>query len=85
VDGLAVLMDMARAGLAATIQPGSALARMGDSAITAMAFTQADMVRPSFIASLPADELSPAALATQRVIGETALALVQSNQWPGAH
>jgi LysR family tcuABC transcriptional regulator len=85
VDGLAVLMDMARAGLAATIQPGSALARASDPTIKAMAFTQPDMVRPSFIASLPEDELSPAALATRRVISETALALVQSEQWPGAH
>ena len=78
-------MDMARAGLAATIQPGSALARASDPTIKAMAFSQRDMVRPSFIASLPEDELSPAALATRRVISETALALVQLEQWPGAH
>lgn len=85
VDGLAVLMDMTRAGLAATIQPGSALARAGEATIKALPFAQRDLVRPSFIASLPEDELSPAALATRRVIEETAMALVQSDQWPGAH
>lgn len=85
VDGLAVLMDMTRAGLAVTIQPGSALARAGDATLKALPFAQADLVRPSFIASLPEDELSPAALATRRVIEETAMGLVQHNQWPGAH
>jgi len=85
VDGLAVLMDMTRAGLAATIQPGSALARVGDAAIEALPFTQRDLVRPNFIASLPEDELSPAALATKRVIEEAAMTAVQEGKWPGAH
>jgi len=34
---------------------------------------------------LPEDELSPAALATKRVIEEAAMTAVQEGKWPGAH
>jgi LysR family tcuABC transcriptional regulator len=84
VDGLAMLMDIVRAGVAATIQPGSALARTEGTELKRFAFRERDLARPSFMASLPEDELSPAALATRSVFTETAVRLVQSGQWPGA-
>lgn len=84
VDGLAVLMDLVRAGVAATIQPGAAMARAMDPLLTAYPLRDTRLWRPSLMANLPEDELSSAALATRRVVIETARALVVGGHWPGA-
>jgi LysR family tcuABC transcriptional regulator len=84
VDGLAMLMDIVRAGEAATIQPGAAMARAMDGSLKAYALKDANLSRLSLIANLPEDELSSAALATRRVIVDTARALVTAGNWPGA-
>lgn len=83
VDGLAMLMDVVQSGLAATIQPGSAMARITEPGLQAYALSDKELRRPSFLATLPEEELSPAALATRNIIREVAATLVENNQWPG--
>lgn len=84
VDGLAVLMDAVCAGLAATIQPGAATARLAGSDIVRAEITDRGARRINRLATLPEDELSPAALAARVVLRDVARALVQGGQWPGA-
>ena len=84
VDGLAVLMDAVCAGLAATIQPGAATARLAGQDIVRAEITDRGARRVNRLAALPEDELSPAALAARVVLRDVARGLVQGGQWPGA-
>lgn len=84
VDGLAMLMDIVQARIAATIQPGAAMARITSPDLRAYALKDKGLRRPSFLATLPEEELSPAALAMRRIIQEVAAELVDSSRWPGA-
>lgn len=84
VDGLAVLMNAVRAGHAATIQPGAAAALSGESGLQVAQISDAHVGRRNLLATLADDELSPAALATRRVIIDVARQLVSQRQWPGA-
>ena len=84
VDGLAMLMDVVQSGLSATIQPGSAMARISHPGLRAYTLSDKELRRPSFLATLPEEELSPAALAMRNIIREVAATLVESAQWPGA-
>jgi len=84
VDGLAVLMNAVRAGHAATIQPGAAAALKGESGLCVAQISDAHVGRRNLLATLADDELSPAALATRRVIIDVARQLVSQQQWPGA-
>ncbi|NNN24090.1 MULTISPECIES: LysR substrate-binding domain-containing protein [Pseudomonas] len=84
IDGLAVLMNAARAGHAATIQPGAAAALKGESGLLVAEITNPHVGRRNLLATLADDELSPAALATRRVITDVARQLVEAGQWPGA-
>ncbi|WP_460136286.1 LysR family transcriptional regulator [Pseudomonas sp. S1_E04] len=84
VDGLAVLMNAVRAGHAATIQPGAAVALKGETGLSVVEIADAHVGRRNLLATLPDDELAPAALAARRVIIEVARQLVLDQQWPGA-
>ena len=84
IDGLALLMDAVRAGLGATIQPGSAIARQAPDGVHGCRITDAHVGRRSLLVSLSDDELSPAALATRVVVADTARALVREGRWAGA-
>lgn len=90
VDGLAVLMDAVSAGIAATIQPGAAVARLaqpsgnGLAGIVRIEIADTGAVRRNVLASLSEDELSPAALAARLVLRDVARALVADRGWPGA-
>ncbi len=84
IDSLALLMDAVRAGLGATIQPGSATARSGDAAFVMVEIADPSVRRRSLLASLPEDQLSPAALAARVVLRDIALELVKSGAWIGA-
>lgn len=84
VDGLAVLMNAVRAGHAATIQPGAAVALKGESGLSVVEIADAHVGRRNLLATLPDDELAPAALAARRVITDVARQLVMDRQWPGA-
>ncbi|MFJ4345202.1 LysR substrate-binding domain-containing protein [Pseudomonas sp. NPDC089401] len=84
VDGLAVLMNAVRAGHAATIQPGAAAALKGETGLHVTQIGDAHVGRRNLLATLADDELSPAALATRRVIIEVARQLVANRQWPGS-
>lgn len=84
VDGLAVLMDTVRAGLAATIQPGAAASRSGECGLSMVQIADPHVGRRNFLTTLPDDELSPAALAARVVIIEVARDLVAQRRWPGA-
>lgn len=84
VDGLALLLDMVRAGLGATLQPGAALARLAPDGCVAVPLADAQTVRRNVLASLSEDELSPAALATRVVMLDMARELVRAAAWPGA-
>lgn len=84
VDGLAVLMDLVRSGLGATIQPGAALARPENRVLASVPVAEAYASRPNMIASVSDDELSPAGLAARVVLADVARQLVRDGRWPGA-
>ena len=82
VDSLHVLMEMVARGLAASLQPWSALAR-GAGAVCWSEIGDPGTLRPNLLCSLSDDELSPAALATRRVLEEVVRDLVGSGKWRG--
>ena len=84
IDGLAVLMDAVRAGLAATIQPGAATVRLPADEMARIELTERSARRRNLLASLSDDELSPAALAARVVLRSVAAGLVAQQRWPGA-
>lgn len=84
IDGLALLMDAVRAGLGATIQPGAATARLGDSGLKTLEIDDPAARRPNLLASLSDDELSPAGLAARVVLEGVARELAAGGKWPGA-
>ncbi|MCI0151707.1 LysR family transcriptional regulator [Paraburkholderia sediminicola] len=84
VDGLAMLMDAVRGGLGATIQPGAALARSENAALTSVQLADVDATRPNLLVSVSDDELSPAGLAARVVLVDVARTLVSEGRWPGA-
>lgn len=84
VDGLAVLMDAVRAGLAATIQPGAAAVRLPADEMVRIELAERSARRRNLLASLSDDELSPAALAARVVLRSVACELVAQQRWPGA-
>lgn len=84
IDGLALLMDAVRAGLGATIQPGAATARLGDSGLKTLEIDDPAARRPNLLASLSDDELSPAGLAARVVLEGVARELAAGGRWPGA-
>ncbi|NKI93321.1 LysR family tcuABC transcriptional regulator [Rhizobacter sp. SG703] len=84
IDGLAVLMDAVRAGLAATIQPGAATVRLPADEMARIELAERSARRRNLLASLSDDELSPAALAARVVLRRVAAGLVAQQRWPGA-
>jgi LysR family tcuABC transcriptional regulator len=84
IDGLAVLMDAVRAGLAATIQPGAATVRLPADEMARIELSERSARRRNLLASLSDDELSPAALAARVVLRSVAAELVVQQRWPGA-
>jgi LysR family tcuABC transcriptional regulator len=84
IDGLALLMDAVRAGLGATLQPGAAVARESAGNLRSVHVVDADAHRPSVLASLSDDELSPAGLAGRVVLADVARRLVREGRWTGA-
>lgn len=84
VDGLSMLMDIVQAGLAATIQPGAAVVRANDRRLLRIPLLHDSMVRRNIMASLPDDQLSPAALAVRVVLIDVMRSLVADGRWPGA-
>jgi len=84
IDGLAILMDVVRAGLAASIQPGAATTRLPASEVRLVQVADAGVRRRNLLASLPEDELSPAVLASRIVLRDVVRELVTGAEWPGA-
>ncbi|QJC56204.1 HTH-type transcriptional regulator CynR [Polaromonas vacuolata] len=84
VDGLAVLMSAVQSGIAATIQPGPAIARMPAGSLRLLEISDASVYRRNLLVSLSDSELSPAGLAARVVLREVALQLTSSGQWHGA-
>jgi LysR family transcriptional regulator, regulatory protein for tcuABC len=84
IDGLAILMDVVRAGTAATIQPGAATARVPPGELRLVQVSDAGVHRRNLLASLSDDELSPAALAARVVLADVARRLVAEQCWIGA-
>lgn len=84
IDGLALLMDAVCAGLGATIQPGSATARLPQAALRLIPVEEVHARRTNLLVSLSDDELSPAALATRVTMTDVARTLVREGRWPGA-
>lgn len=85
VDSLTVLMDMVAAGMAATLQPWSALARQpeADSRLRWAEIADLGTARRNLLCSLSEDELSPAALATRSVLRQVVGQLVDDGRWKG--
>ncbi len=84
IDGLAILMDVVRSGLAATIQPGAAASRLPASVVRLVQVADKGVRRRNLLASLPEDELSPAALATRIVLKDVVRELLSESHWIGA-
>lgn len=84
VDGLAMLMDMVKAAMGATIQPGAATTRPDMHELRILPLEEDDLVRPNLLVSLDDDELSPAGLAARVVLADVARRMVQEGRWPGA-
>lgn len=84
IDGLGILMDAVRAGVAATIQPGIAAARYGVGELRLIRLADPGARRHNVLSSLSDDELSPAALAARIVLADVARRLVAAKQWIGA-
>src|SRR3546814_943438 len=84
IDSLALLMDAVGAGLAATIQPGAAVRRMGHLNLIMARISDPLLVRRNLLVSLSDEELSPAALATRVVMRDVARDLIERNEWIGA-
>jgi len=84
IDGLAILMDVVRAGLAATIQPGAAASRLPTSVVRLVEVSDKSVRRRNLLVGLPEDELSPAALATRIVLKEVVRDLLAESHWIGA-
>ncbi len=84
IDGLAILMEQVRAGVAATIQPGAAVSRRGDAGLRLIRVVDAGARRRNVLASLTDDELSPAALAARIVLVQVVRQLVIDKEWIGA-
>lgn len=85
VDSLTVLMDMVAAGMAATLQPWSALARQPEASSRLRWAEIADVgtARRNLLCSLSDDELSPAALATRGVLRQVVGQLIDDGRWKG--
>jgi len=84
IDGLSLLMDAVRAGMAATIQPGAVLAREDIGALRVVRLADPDARRQSVLAAISDEELSPAALGARVVLADVARQLVRDGRWPGA-
>jgi LysR family tcuABC transcriptional regulator len=85
IDGLAILMDAVGAGMAATLQPGAATARLpAGSSLRVVQIADAGAQRRNLLASLMDEELSPAAIATRGLIGQVVRSLVEQGRWAGA-
>lgn len=83
IDSLAVVMDTVRAGIAATVQPGAALARLRHEAYKVTELTGSGLSRRNILVSLSDEELSPAGLAARVVMRNVALEQVRLGQWLG--
>jgi LysR family tcuABC transcriptional regulator len=85
VDSLYVLMDMVARGMAATLQPWSALARQADAESRLCWGEIADdgTSRRNLLCSLSDDELSPAALATRSMVTRVVRQLIDAGRWRG--
>lgn len=84
VDGLAMLMEAVRAGLAATVQPGAAAAGEPPGLLRCVEIADKAVCRRNLLASLSDDELAPAALAARVTLREVVAAQVREGRWPGA-
>src|SRR5690606_27445162 len=84
IDGLALLMDVVRAGHAGTVQPGTAAVRSYDQQLLRLPLAHDTMTRRNLVASLPDHELALATLAARIVLIDVMRTLVQQSQWPGA-
>jgi LysR family tcuABC transcriptional regulator len=83
IDGLALLMDVVRAGLGATLQPSAVVCKEPAHGLRALPVTDSNARRQMLIAGQSEDELLPAALATRVVIADVARELVTTGRWPG--
>ncbi|MFD4837182.1 LysR family transcriptional regulator [Achromobacter sp. NPDC058515] len=81
VDGLSLLMDVVQLGIAATIQPSSATARIAPGQLHMLRIDDANLFRPNLLASLSEDELSPAALAARLVLADVSRMLARDGKW----
>ncbi|MBV7484815.1 LysR substrate-binding domain-containing protein [Bordetella sp. BOR01] len=84
IDSLVMLMDTVSAGIAASIQPGAAMARYQDSGIVAIEIADAHALRRSQLISLNEEEMSPAGLALRSLLRKVIKDVIGGGKWIGA-
>lgn len=83
IDSLSVLVEALEQGVAASIQPGAVIKRLMRSDMWVRRLRDEPLLRRNSLASLPDDELSPAALAARLVIRDVITERVRAGVWPG--
>ncbi|WP_240579084.1 LysR family transcriptional regulator [Ochrobactrum sp. A-1] len=84
IDSLAVILDAITANLGYSIQPGAALTRAPAQNLSVKLISDSGVCRRNLLASLPDQELSPAALALRAQLRKVVTGLVRNDRWRGA-
>lgn len=84
IDGLPLLMEVVRAGIGATIQPGAATLRLPPDSVKRLEIADPVAIRRNVLISIGENELSPPALAARVVLRDTVRSLILNGLWPGA-
>ena len=85
VDSLPLLMRCVAQGIGATIKPMAAVHALGDTPARwrALRVSDAPMVRPNFLYTLPPQKLSPCAAVVRDEIRRVVKRLIDDGQWQG--
>lgn len=85
VDSLPLLMHCVARGIGATIKPMAAIHSLGDTPQRwrCLRITDAPMVRPNFLYTLPPQKLSPCAAAVRDELRGVVRRLIESGEWQG--
>jgi len=84
VDSMVMVMATVAAGMAASVQPGAAIAHNRDPGIAAIEIVDRHALRRNFLISLQEEQLSSAGLAIRSLLRKTVRDVVKAGKWMGA-